>query len=199
MVRNASHSEEIYTTGDIARICNVAPRTAAKWFDTGLIRGGYKIPGSRERRIPRDILIGFLRDYKIPSIFDSETNSVIVSMGVQGEITTAIHKKLQNSSIVEVNNMFDLGCELKREDHSRKCLLIDEITHQRPDEITNRVRQSIESLKYACILDPRVNNNRTWEPHEHFEKRFFADEEPAFIASEIANLLAASNGRCGSK
>ena len=24
----------VYTTGDVARICQVAPRTVSKWFDT---------------------------------------------------------------------------------------------------------------------------------------------------------------------
>lgn len=55
----------VLTTGEVARICNVAPRTVAKWIDQGQLRG-YRIPGSRDRRVPREALIRFMRDYGIP-------------------------------------------------------------------------------------------------------------------------------------
>ena len=46
----ATGQKEVLTTGEVARICRVAPRTVSKWFDTGKLRG-YRIPGSRDRRI----------------------------------------------------------------------------------------------------------------------------------------------------
>lgn len=56
---------KVYTTGDVAEICQVSPRTVSSWFDKGLIEG-YRIPGSRDRRIPHDSLIKFMTDHKIP-------------------------------------------------------------------------------------------------------------------------------------
>lgn len=55
----------VYTTGEVARICQVAPRTVSKWFDTGRLKG-YRIPGSLDRRIPRDSLIEFMRSHGMP-------------------------------------------------------------------------------------------------------------------------------------
>jgi excisionase family DNA binding protein len=55
----------VYTTGEVARICHVAPRTVSKWVDTGQLRG-YRIPGSRDRRIPVEHLQAFMRAYGIP-------------------------------------------------------------------------------------------------------------------------------------
>ena len=55
----------VLTTGDVARICNVASRTVMQWFDNGLL-GGYRIPGSRDRRIPIAELARFMRKYGIP-------------------------------------------------------------------------------------------------------------------------------------
>ncbi len=60
-----SSSRDVLTTGDVARICKVAPRTVAKWFDQGELRG-YRIPGSKDRRIPRAQLIRFMRQHNIP-------------------------------------------------------------------------------------------------------------------------------------
>lgn len=55
----------VYTTGQIARICQVAPRTVSKWFDAGKLKG-YRIPGSMDRRIPRDSLVAFLKENNMP-------------------------------------------------------------------------------------------------------------------------------------
>lgn len=58
--------KRVFTTGQVADICMVAPRTVAKWFDSGRLRG-YQIPGGGDRRVPRDILIRFLREHGIPA------------------------------------------------------------------------------------------------------------------------------------
>jgi len=57
--------KDVLTTGEVAKICNVAPRTVSKWFDTGKLRG-YRIPGSKDRRIPLPQLIRFMRAHGIP-------------------------------------------------------------------------------------------------------------------------------------
>jgi CheY-like chemotaxis protein len=58
-------NKDVLTTGDVARICHVAPRTVSKWFDTGKLRG-YRIPGSRDRRIPMGQLVKFMRAHGMP-------------------------------------------------------------------------------------------------------------------------------------
>ena len=57
--------KDVFTTGQVARICKVAPRTVSKWFDAGQLRG-YRIPGSKDRRIPREHLISFMKTHGIP-------------------------------------------------------------------------------------------------------------------------------------
>ncbi|MEM8782072.1 MAG: response regulator [Planctomycetota bacterium] len=57
--------KDILTTGEVAKICNVAPRTVSKWFDSGQLRG-YRIPGSKDRRIPLSGLIRFMKQHNIP-------------------------------------------------------------------------------------------------------------------------------------
>ena len=54
------------TTGDVARICNVAPRTVSKWFDSGQLKG-YRIPGSKDRRIPVNELLRFMKLHNMPT------------------------------------------------------------------------------------------------------------------------------------
>jgi excisionase family DNA binding protein len=57
--------KNVLTTGDVARICNVAPRTVSKWFDSGQLKG-YRIPGSKDRRIPVDELVRFMKVNNMP-------------------------------------------------------------------------------------------------------------------------------------
>jgi len=57
--------KEVFTTGEVAKICNVTIRTVIKWFESNDLVG-YKIPGSKDRRIPRENLIAFMRRYDIP-------------------------------------------------------------------------------------------------------------------------------------
>jgi excisionase family DNA binding protein len=58
-------AKDVLTTGEVAKVCNVAPRTVSKWFDSGKLRG-YRIPGSKDRRIPLQQLVRFMRAHGIP-------------------------------------------------------------------------------------------------------------------------------------
>ncbi len=62
---NTPLRRDVLTTGQVARICNVAPRTVSKWFDNGQLRGS-RIPGSRDRRIPLDQLMRFMKAHGMP-------------------------------------------------------------------------------------------------------------------------------------
>ncbi len=58
--------KDILTTGQVAQICKVAPRTVTKWFDTGQLKG-YRIPGGRDRRIPAAELMRFMKTHNMPT------------------------------------------------------------------------------------------------------------------------------------
>ena len=55
----------VFTTGEAAEICKVSQQTIIRCFDSGRLRG-FRVPGSRFRRIPRDALIQFMKDNGIP-------------------------------------------------------------------------------------------------------------------------------------
>jgi excisionase family DNA binding protein len=60
-----ARNKDVLTTGEVARICKVAPRTVTKWFDSGQLNG-YRIPGSKDRRIPVAQLVRFMRQNNMP-------------------------------------------------------------------------------------------------------------------------------------
>ncbi len=54
-----------YTTGDVCKAIGCAARTVSKWFDSGKL-GGFRLPGSADRRVPHKDLIRFMIDRGIP-------------------------------------------------------------------------------------------------------------------------------------
>ena len=60
------HQEkQIFTTGEAARVCGVSQQTIIRCFDSGKLHG-FRVPGSRFRRIPRGDLIRFMKSNGIP-------------------------------------------------------------------------------------------------------------------------------------
>jgi excisionase family DNA binding protein len=57
---------QVFTTGEAAKVCRVAPRTMSKWVDAGKMAGAYRLPGSQDRRIPRAALVRFMREHNFP-------------------------------------------------------------------------------------------------------------------------------------
>ena len=56
---DAIANKQVFTTGEAAKICNVSQQTIIRCFDSGRLQG-FKVPGSRFRRIPRAELIRFM-------------------------------------------------------------------------------------------------------------------------------------------
>lgn len=94
-------SKSVLTTGEVAKLCNVAPRTVSKWFDAGHLRG-YRIPGSKDRRIPIDQLIHFMRAYGIPlNGLDNGWTRVLV-LDSDMALCNAIKQTLQDTGDFDV-------------------------------------------------------------------------------------------------
>lgn len=70
--------KKIFTTGEAAEVCKVSQQTIIRCFDSGRIQG-FRVPGSRFRRIPREDLIRFMRDNDIPTdVLDSGPKRILV-------------------------------------------------------------------------------------------------------------------------
>ena len=58
-------TKSVFTTGEAAEICKVSQQTIIRCFDAGRLKG-FRVPGSKFRRIPREALVAFMRDNGIP-------------------------------------------------------------------------------------------------------------------------------------
>ncbi|HEY4330178.1 MAG TPA: response regulator [Phycisphaerae bacterium] len=107
-----ARNKDVLTTGEVARICKVAPRTVTKWFDSGQLRG-YRIPGSKDRRIPVTQLIRFMRSNNMPldgMMHFTKTRILIVDD--EAEIVEMLRDLLSQQTTYDVHvarNGFEAG------------------------------------------------------------------------------------------
>jgi excisionase family DNA binding protein len=70
--------KQVLTTGEAAELCRVSQQTIIRCFDSGRLTG-FRVPGSRFRRIPRSELIRFMRVNEIPvDLLDDDQVRVLV-------------------------------------------------------------------------------------------------------------------------
>ena len=68
----------VFTTGEAADVCKVSQQTIIRCFDSGRLKG-FRVPGSRFRRIPREALIAFMKENGIPpDALDSGKRKILV-------------------------------------------------------------------------------------------------------------------------
>jgi excisionase family DNA binding protein len=108
--------KNVLTTGDVAKICNVAPRTVSKWFDSGQLKG-YRIPGSKDRRIPVNELIRFMKqnNMPVPALPVGRMRVVIVDSSTESASELAEMLKAKSDYEVKVvKNNFETGTVIQR-------------------------------------------------------------------------------------
>ena len=78
--------KSLFTTGEAAEICNISQQTIIRCFDSWRL-DGFRIPGSRFRRIPRENLIKFMKDNGIPlDNLNTEKNGKIKVLIVDDDV-----------------------------------------------------------------------------------------------------------------
>ena len=108
--------KDVLTTGDVAKICHVAPRTVSKWFDNGQLKG-YRIPGSKDRRIPVSELIRFMKVHNMPTAELAVGTIRILIADSNDQTASALADILQDKAGYEVRvarSSFETGAALQK-------------------------------------------------------------------------------------
>ena len=96
--------KKVLTTGDVAKICNVAPRTVSKWFDNGQLKG-YRIPGSKDRRIPVSELARFMKMHNMPTAALPVGKIRVLIVDSNDKTASTLADVLQNRADYEVQTV----------------------------------------------------------------------------------------------
>lgn len=132
--------KDLFTTGEAAEICRVSQQTIIRCFDAGRLEG-FRVPGSKFRRIPRQNLIKFMRDNNIPlDAIESGKRKVLV-VDDDAEIVELIIEVLDRDGRFEVKTAssgYEAGMATER--FRPEVILLD---YMLPDVNGNVVCQTI--------------------------------------------------------
>jgi excisionase family DNA binding protein len=143
---------EVLTTGQVAKICNVAPRTVSKWFDSGQLRG-YRIPGSKDRRIPVDQLIRFMRANGIPLTALDHGATRVLLVDEDAELTKLLGEALSHNGDCEIttaSSAFEAGM-LAQSSRPQVIVLDVSLGDVHPKRIVETIRAS-ENLSGVKLI-----------------------------------------------
>src|SRR5271166_3768990 len=144
----------VFTTGEAAKICKVSQQTIIRCFDNGQLKG-FRVPGSRFRRIPREMLYKFMKDNGIPTDALESGKRKVLLVDDDVELVELMTKVLEEDGRFEVRvatTGFDAGMMVK--EYRPDLIVLDVML---PDingkEVCHRVRAdpSLEDVRILCI------------------------------------------------
>jgi excisionase family DNA binding protein len=172
----------VFTTGEAAKVCKVSQQTIIRCFDNGQLKG-FRVPGSKFRRIPREALYKFMKDNQIPTdALESGKRKVLV-VDDEPEIVEIITQGLLDDGRFEIKvaaNGFDAGMMVKE---YRPDLIVLDVNL--PDingkEVCHRVRadQNLEEVRIICIsgevMEDRIQELKLAGADDFVQKPFDVD------------------------
>ena len=144
----------VFTTGEAAKICKVSQQTIIRCFDNGQLKG-FRVPGSKFRRIPREALYKFMKDNGIPTDALESGKRKVLLVDDDAELVELMTKVLEEDGRFEVRiagNGFDAGMMVK--EYRPDIIVLDVML---PDingkEVCHRVRSdpTLEDVRILCI------------------------------------------------
>lgn len=93
--------KDLFTTGEAADVCKVSQQTIIRCFDAGRLEG-FRIPGSRFRRIPRLSLIKFMKENNIPLVSVDSGKKKVLIVDDDAEIVELLFDALSRDGRFEV-------------------------------------------------------------------------------------------------
>ena len=144
----------VFTTGEAAKICKVSQQTIIRCFDSGQLKG-FRVPGSRFRRIPREQLFSFMKDNGIPTdALESGKRRILIVDDDEElvELLADVFIKDSRFDVRVTNNGFDAGMLVKefRPDVVVLDVMLPDINGK---EVCQRVRSdsALDDVRIICI------------------------------------------------
>ncbi|HEX8198983.1 MAG TPA: response regulator [Isosphaeraceae bacterium] len=186
----------VYTTGEAAKICKVSQQTIIRCFDSGQLKG-FRVPGSRFRRIPRESLYRFMKENGIPTDALESGRRRILVVDDDPAVVELITEVLADDPRFEtkvVNNGFGAGM-LANEYHPDLIVLDVMLPDINGKEVCDLIRQNptMADIKIICISgmieEDKIDELRRAGANDFLHKPLDIDE----LKRRICDLLDLEN------
>ena len=178
-----SSTKTVFTTGEAAKICKVSQQTIIRCFDNGTLKG-FRVPGSRFRRIPRDHLFVFMNDNGIPTDALESGRKKLLIVDDDQDLVDLMRDGFDRDGRFEIrtaNNGFDSGMQVKefRPDLVVLDVMLPDINGR---EVCQRVRsdRTMDTVKILCISgmveSEKIADLRNAGANDFMQKPFTIDQ-----------------------
>ena len=175
-------TKTVFTTGEAAKVCKVSQQTIIRCFDNGTLKG-FRVPGSRFRRIPRDLLFQFMQENGIPTdALESGKRKVLIVDDDEElvELLVDVFERDKRFDIRTANNGFDAGMTVKefRPDLVVLDVMLPDINGK---EVCQKIRsdKTLEKVRVICISgmveQDKIADLKVAGANEFLQKPFTVD------------------------
>lgn len=183
--------KKVFSTGQVSKICKVAPRTVSKWFDSGRLRG-YRIPGSLDRRIPRENLIRFLKEYGMPlGELEGEDVGKVLFVAVDPVVRAGLNETMDGTELVIETAQSGFEAGIQAESMHPDCVVID-FAMGRSDAlmIASNLRKNPKHAEAVLIGLLSDEDNESGFDRTIFNETFRKPFDVSLLAERVRNLVA---------
>ena len=175
-------TKTVFTTGEAAKVCKVSQQTIIRCFDNGTLKG-FRVPGSRFRRIPRDLLFQFMQENGIPTdALESGKRKVLIVDDDEElvELLVDVFERDKRFDIRTANNGFDAGMTVRefRPDLVVLDVMLPDINGK---EVCQKIRsdKTLEKVRVICISgmveQDKIEDLKVAGANEFLQKPFTVD------------------------
>lgn len=183
----------ILTTGQVARICKVVPKTVCKWVDAGLLPESYRIPGGEDRRIPRGALLRFLGTHNMPTHeLEEAMHNRMLLFTTNDSFMTQFQNALGAEPLLVDRAVNDFDAGLKAKEWHHACVAVDlDSNHDAAMTIATSVRAN-PKLATTVLIAVHSDNAPAFD-RTLFNETFRRPFDPALFAVRALTLIQNPN------
>lgn len=116
-----------FTTGQVSALCDVSTRMASGWIDSGLLEG-YRLPGSTDRRVPREALVAFMRRHNLPIPGGlAKTHPRLLVLALSPDVPAALARCLPGWACEHQASMLRLGVALAESEEPLDAVVLADV------------------------------------------------------------------------
>lgn len=188
------------TTGQVAKLCCVAPRTASKWIDSGCLPG-LRLPGCQDRRVHCDDLVRFMRAQgyhrEVSRVYGMAEKLQALYVGVTPALIRCVHEgRGENLPYLCTDNPVDAGAIVHA--HRPEAVVIDfALGRTSVKDLATWLRAqdppprllglTPEDVPFAVVS--------SWFPEGVFEQLLQKPVDPQRVAEFVEHAPQSRNGR----
>ncbi|MDT0582074.1 MULTISPECIES: helix-turn-helix domain-containing protein [Alteromonadaceae] len=149
-----------FSSGEVAKICDVNPRTVIRWIEAKKLKA-FKLPGRGNNRVKHSDLLDFLVQNQIPVpselIVEQEKSCFIVS--VEKQLVKNAQRIARNAGFVTQVYQYGIESGVEIAQHKPSLIMIDSQT-SRVDitALTEVIEEKLEYKPHIIVFDEFTDN-----------------------------------------